>query len=97
MAGREIHKLSLVLILKIKAKNISKARPRDEMINSGLKYKPKIKPEAPKISSTMVNSPNFSTPRRLNASFMFGAVKYEVAYAKNDRLDIRMQILFMSI
>ena len=96
-AGKEIQKLSFSFILTITPKNISRASPRDEIIKIGLNINPTIKPVAPIISRTIVKRPSFSNPNRLNSFFMCGEMKQDKAYPKKDMLDIRMDILNMSI
>ena len=79
---------SLNLILIIKPRNINKASPPDDMSKIGLYNKPTNNPKAPKISRIIVNKPNFSTFKRLNSFFILGEIKYEIAYARKERLDI---------
>ena len=76
------------MILNIKPININKASPPDDISKIVLNSKPTNKPIAPKISRIIVNKPNFSTFKRLNSFFILGEIKYEIAYARNERLDI---------
>ena len=67
--------LSFNFILAIKPNNISKARPKDEIIKIELNFSPTIKPVAPKNSKTIVNRPNFSNLNLLNSFFILDDVK----------------------
>ena len=70
--------LSFNFILTVNPHNISKARPKDEIVKIGLYISPAIKPAAPKNSRTIVNKPSFSKPNRLNSFFIPEDVKYEM-------------------
>ena len=91
MAGKEIQRLSFILILTIKPSNINIASPPDDINKTGLKNKPTNSPIAPRISNRMVRSPNFSNLKRLNSFFIYGEIKYEIEYIKKDKLEIKTQ------
>lgn len=74
-AGNETHKLSLTLNLAITPKNISNARPPEEISKIECTINPASNPSAPLISRTAVSSPNFSSPKRLNSLFICGVAK----------------------
>lgn len=74
-AGNETHKLSLILNLARKPKNISNARPPDEISKMEFIKNPTSNPSAPPISKTAVNFPNFPSPKRLNSLFIYGDIK----------------------
>jgi len=58
-----------------KAINISKASPLADINNRVSNIKPTHKPRAPRISNTIVSSPNFSILNRLNSFFILGEIK----------------------
>lgn len=67
--------LSFNFILIIKPINISKARPKDEIVKIGLNFSPIINPVAPKNSNAIISSPIFSKLNRLNSFFIWDVVK----------------------
>jgi len=91
-AGNETHKLSLTLSLAITPKNISNARPPEEISKIAWTMNPASNPSAPLISKTAVSSPNFSSPNRLNSLFICGDVNQLIPYIKKDKLEIRISI-----
>lgn len=67
--------LSFNLILTSKPLNISRLRPKAEIVKIGLNFSPTIKPVAPRNSRSTVNRPSFSKLNRLNSFFMWDDMK----------------------
>lgn len=74
-AGNETIRLSFNFTRTNNPKNMSSARPPDEIIKIGLKSKPTIRPTAPNNCNTIVSNPNFSSLKRLNSLFIRGSIK----------------------
>ncbi len=70
--GNETNKLSFTRSLVKKPRSINNANPPDEIRRIGIETNPTSKPTPPAISKTAVNTPNFSSPKRLNSFFMLG-------------------------
>ena len=66
---------SFTFILTKTPRNINNANPPDDIIKTGLYFKPITKPTPPIISSIAVIVPNFSSPNLLNSLFIFVEVK----------------------
>ena len=69
------------------------ASPADANNKIGLKYRPTKSPKAPKNCKTMVKRLSFSSSKRLNSLFMWGDVKYETAYTRKEKLDIKALVI----
>ena len=67
--------------------NISKAKPIDEIVKSGLYFNPIIKPAAPKNSKSITNNPNCSNSNRLKSFCKLSVIKYIATYIKKDILE----------
>ncbi len=91
MAGRETSRLSFDFIRTNKAENMSIASPLEEISKRGLYSRPINNPKAPKISNTIIKSPNRSKLNRLNSIFILGETKYIIEYARKEKLDIKTQ------
>ena len=63
------------------------ASPPDDINKIGLNNNPINSPKAPRISKIIVRSPNFSTLKRLNSSFILGKIKYEIEYTIKEKLE----------
>ena len=91
IAGIETNILSFDLNRISKANSINSASPPDETDNRGSNNKPTNKPTAPKISNIIVSSPSRSRLNLLNSAFMWGSAKYEIEYAKKEKLEIKTE------
>lgn len=69
-AGKEIQILSFNFIRTIKPHNISRPRPKEDIIKNKSYFNPSNKPVAPKNSNIIVNKPSFSRFSRLNSFFI---------------------------
>ena len=77
------------MILISKPRNIKRERPPEDINKIGLNIKPNNNPKAPKISKMITSRPNFPTFKRLNSFFISGETKYEIEYARKEKLDIK--------
>jgi hypothetical protein len=77
--------------------SISVPKPKEERIRIGSYKKPTKRPVAPRNSKTIINNPSFSSLNLLNSSFIWGLIKYEIVYPKNETLDIKTHIFKRSI
>lgn len=93
IAGKETKKLSFLLTLVIKPKNISNESPLDDISRIGLKNIPTNNPMAPSISKIIINRPRCFKLNRLNSLFICGEMKYEIEYAIKDRPENKVQVI----
>lgn len=91
IAGKEIKKLSFILILIMKPRNINRESPPDDINRMGLKNKPTNNPKAPSISSMVTKRPRCFKLKRSNSLSICGEMKYEIEYAIKDRLENKAQ------
>jgi len=91
IAGKETKKLSFILSLVMKPKNINKESPPDDINKIGLKNKPTNNPKAPSISSIIIKRPRWFKLNRSNSLFICGEMKYEIEYPIKDKLENKTQ------
>lgn len=91
IAGKETKKLSFILILVMKPRNINKESPPDDINRMGLKNKPTNNPKAPSISNIIIKRPRCFKLNRSNSLVICGEMKYEIEYAIKDRLENKAQ------
>ena len=75
MAGKEIQRLSFNLNRTMVPQSISNARPREDIINRKLYFKPTSCPRPPMNSKKIIDRLSFSNPNRLNSAFILGEIK----------------------
>jgi hypothetical protein len=91
IAGRDDKKLSFILILVRKPRNISKESPPDDISRIRLTNKPTNNPRAPSISNIIMKRPRCFKLNRSNSFFICGDMKYEIEYAIKERLENKVQ------
>ncbi len=79
--------LSPHFILTSNPHSISKAKPKDEIVKSGLYFNPINKPAAPKNSKSITKKANCSNSNRLKSLCKLSEIKYIATYIKNDILE----------
>jgi hypothetical protein len=66
---------------------MSTVRPKDAIRSKKGYSNPTSKPIAPISSRIMIANPKCSNPKRLNSFFIFGDIKYDIAYPINEILE----------